>query len=174
MTTVTAVLKSYWRFIHREGFEIDQGQPFPEHRLEQLRRKIEGSSENVNGLTLDQFLSIFYLFDNVAPEEKCIHGEKERVRMATAQLHSIMQPQHEFYHDKFDQLFVLVCGDENGLALTCKEMELLYYMYSAFVLEKVREEELVSKVQAIVRMKIQVNKYTKTVQAARYRDRDDD
>lgn len=46
-------------------------------------------------------------------------------------------------------------------------MELLYYMYSAHALEKKREEELVSKVQAIVRMKIQASKYAKTVQAAR-------
>jgi hypothetical protein len=38
-------------------------------------------------------------------------------------------------------------------------MELLYYMYSVFVLDKLREEELVSKVQAIVRMRIQSNKY---------------
>jgi hypothetical protein len=31
----------------------------------------------------------------------------------------------------------MVCADENHHVLTCKEMELLYYMYSAFVLEKV-------------------------------------
>lgn len=85
MGTVRAVLQSYWKFIHREGFEVDQGQPFPENRLEELRRKVEASEDK--GLTLDQFLSIFYLFDNLASEEKCIHGDKERVRIATSQLH---------------------------------------------------------------------------------------
>ncbi len=110
---------------------------------------------------------MFYLFDNVASEEPCVHGERERVRVATAQLHSVLQPSHEFYHEKFEQIFGLVCGDENQHVLTCKEMELLYYMYSAFVLEKVREEECVTKVQAIVRMRLQSSKYTKLVDAAR-------
>ncbi len=162
VATVRTVLQSYWRFIHREGFEANLG-PFPEERLEKLRRKVDAS----NGLTLDQFLTVFYLFDNVASEEPCVHGARERVRMATAQLHALMQPQHDFYHDKYEQLFALVCSDENQQTLTCKEMELLYYMYSAFVLERVREEELVARVQAIVRMKLQSSKYTKLVDAAR-------
>jgi hypothetical protein len=148
-----------------------------------LRRKIDA---NASGLTLDQFLTVFYLFDNVAAEEPCIHGARERVRVATAQLHSVLCTTHDFFHDKYEQLFSLgktskrketkkmeilmlfvVCGDENQENLTCKEMELLYYMYSAFVLDKMREEELVAKVQAIVRMKIQHQKYEKMVDAAR-------
>lgn len=162
MPTLRAVLHSYWRFIHREGFEANPTQ-FPEERLEQLRRKVDAT----DGLTLDQFLTIFYLFDNAASEQPCAHGDRERVRIATAQLHAMLQPHHEFYHDKFDQLFALVCSDENQQTLSCKEMELLYYMYSAHVLEQVREEELVSRVQAIVRMRLQSSKYVKLVDAAR-------
>jgi len=164
VSTVRMVLQSYWRFIHREGFEPNPG-PFPEERLSSLCRKIKAEDDK---LTLDQFLTVFYLFDNAAAEEPCIHGERERVRIATSQLHSVLQPSHEFYHDKFEELFALVCGqDENQQHLTCKEMELLYYMYSCFVLDKVRESELVAKVQAIVRMRIQSSKYTKMVEAAR-------
>jgi len=116
LATVRMVLQSYWRFIHREGFEATP-RPFPEERLEQLRRKVDAAG----GLTLDQFLTVFYLFDNAASEEPCVHGDKERVRLATAQLHSVMQPQHDFYHDRFEQIFSLVCGDENQQTLTCKE-----------------------------------------------------
>ncbi len=52
LATVRMVLQSYWRFIHREGFEANV-RPFPEERLEQLRRKVDAS----NGLTLEQFLT---------------------------------------------------------------------------------------------------------------------
>ncbi len=166
--TVRMVLQSYWRFIHREGFEFaaaGERVAFPQHRLEQLRRKV-GVAET-DGMTLDQFLTVFYLFDNAASEEPCVHGERERVRIATAQLHAVIQPSHEFYHERFDEIFGLVCGDQNGLTLTCKEMELLYYMYSVYVLDKVKEEELVARVQAIVRMRLQSNKYQQLVDAAR-------
>lgn len=157
-----AVLQSYWKFIHREGFEATP-RPFPAHRLDELCRKINATS----GLTLDQFLVVFYLFDNAAAEEPCIHGERERVRVACSQLHSVLAPSHDFYHERYEEIFALVCGDENQAQLTCKEMELLYYMYSCYALERVREEELVAKVQAIVRMRIQASKYTKMVDAAR-------
>lgn len=52
VATVRMVLQSYWRFIHREGFEANP-RPFPEERLEQLRRKVDAS----NGMTLEQFLT---------------------------------------------------------------------------------------------------------------------
>ena len=162
LNTVRAVLLSYWSFIHREGFEPDR-KAFPEQRLSQLVQKLQSN----DGLSLDEFLVVFYLFDNEAAEEPCIHGEQERVRVACAQLHSVIQGSHEFYHEKFEDLFGLVCSDENQKQLTCKEMELLYYMYSCHVLEQVRETELVAKVQAIVRMRIQASKYSKMVGAAR-------
>lgn len=52
VATVRMVLQSYWRFIHREGFEANP-KPFPEERLEQLRRKVDA----VSGMTLEQFLT---------------------------------------------------------------------------------------------------------------------
>lgn len=163
--TVRMVLRSYWRFIHREGFQeaTPESVVFPEHRLEQLCRKL-GITEQ--GMTLDQFLTVFYLFDNAASEQPCIHGDRERVRMATAQLHAVLQPSHDFYHERFEEICALVSSDENG-RLTCKEMELLFYMYSVHVMDKVKEEELVAKVQAIVRMRIQSSKYNQLVDAAR-------
>jgi hypothetical protein len=52
LATVRMVLQSYWRFIHREGFETSLG-PFPEDRVEKLCRKVDAT----NGLTLEQFLT---------------------------------------------------------------------------------------------------------------------
>jgi hypothetical protein len=163
LPVVRQVLQSYWRFIHREGFEAVPT-PFPEHKIEQLRQKVGGEH---NSLNLEQFLAVFYLFDNPVAEEPCIHGELERVRVATAQLHSVMAPELEFFHDRFEEVYHLVCGDENRSSLTCREMELLYYMYSAYVLEKQREAKLVARVQAIVRMKLQSTRYKELQQAAR-------
>jgi len=54
-----------------------------------------------------------------------------------------------------------------GKTLSCKQMELLYYLYSAYVLDKLRETEIVSKVQARVRMKIQSKQYGRMLVAAR-------
>lgn len=165
---VRMVLQSYWRFIHREGFaQVTPGERivFPQHRLDALQRKV-GATPEV-GMTLDQFLTVFYLFDNSASNEPCIHGERERVRMACAQLHACIQPQHDFYHDRFEELFSMVCSDENSHTLTCKEMELLYYMYSGHVLARVREEEVVARVQAIVRMRIEASRYKQLQEAAR-------
>jgi hypothetical protein len=167
-STVRMVLQSYWRFIHREGFaECPAGERlvFPQQRLNELQQKVGATPDG--GMTLDQFLTVFYLFDNSTSNEPCIHGERERVRMACAQLHSCIQPQREFYHDRFEELFLLVCSDENSHTLTCKEMELLYYMYSGHVLARVREEELVARVQAIVRMRIEASRYKQLQEAAR-------
>jgi hypothetical protein len=52
--------------------------------------------------------------------EPCIHGERERVRIATAQLHSLLQPNRDFYHERFEELFSMICSDQNGQTLTCK------------------------------------------------------
>lgn len=167
VSAVTHVLRAYWSFIHREGFEFGGG-PFPQERLDAL---LSGMTIVNGGLSNDQFLIVFYLFDNGAPEEPCIHGDIERVRLATAQLHGVIQPDHEFYHERFEEIYRLVSGrnsdEQQPAVLTCKQMEMLYYMYSGFVLEKVRELELVSLVQAKVRMKLARTNFERKRSAAR-------
>ncbi len=51
---------------------------FPSDVLSSLRTKLIGQETRISK---DQLRQFFYLFDNAAPEQKCPHGEKHRVKV---------------------------------------------------------------------------------------------
>jgi len=127
---VEKFLKAYWTWMKRNNFK-DSACPFPAETLLALKTKIIGPEDRN---TRDQFRQVFYLFDNVSSEHKCPHGEKPRVQFSTQQLHHSIQPDSEFCLEIFDIVFKDVDKDGDGV-LSCKELELLYYLYSTRIME---------------------------------------
>jgi len=127
---VEKFLKSYWTWMKRNNHK-DTHAEFPSDTLSTLRTKLIGQETRISK---DQLRQFFYLFDNAAPEQKCPHGEKLRVKFSTQQLHYTILPESEFASDVFDTVFNDVDKDADGI-LTCKELELLYYMYSTRIME---------------------------------------
>jgi len=131
-TEVEKFLRTYWTWMKRNNFK-DSNQEFPSSYFLSLKTELIGNNDR---LTKDEFRQLFYLFDNAAPEQrKCPHGEKPRVRFATQQIHYSIAPDSEFVDSVFDHVFATVDRDSDGI-LSCRELELLYYMYSARMMEQ--------------------------------------
>jgi len=130
-TEVEKFLKTYWLWMRRNNFK-ESHQEFPNSYLLSLKTELIGENDR---LSKDEFRQFFYLFDNGATEQrKCPHGEKPRVRFSAEQLHYCIAPDSEFCSDLFDNVFKTVDRDSDGI-LSCTELELLYYMYSANIIE---------------------------------------
>jgi len=128
---VEKFIKMYWRWMKTNKHKGAE-EPFPENELLSLKSKILGDSDR---LTNDQFRQFFYLFDNPAgaSEQSCPHGEKARVKMSTQMLHQSIKPDSEFATEVFNDVFEAIDRDADGI-LSCRELELLYYMYSTRML----------------------------------------
>jgi len=128
---VEKFLKTYWTWLKRNNFK-QVNSAFPAQQLAELKQKLVGDNDR---LTKDEFREFFYLFDNSSStEQKCPHGEKLRVQFATRILHNSINPETEFKADVFDSVFATVDRDADGI-LSCGELELLYYLYSANIIE---------------------------------------
>jgi len=135
-TQMKQFLHDYWGYIKRTQL-VDNVAPFPEERLVTLWQKVSRGS-TTDDVSFDQFRIVFFLFCNTpAPDTPCPHGQKERVRAATEQLHRPSTPEAvaptPFQNDIFEKLFSEVDYDSDGV-LTCAESELLFYLYSSELL----------------------------------------
>jgi len=127
-------LHSYWQFMQRTN-NIPPNTPFPEDRLDRFWSQVCGQDRSV--VNLEQFRTMFFLFCNTtAADTPCPHGQKDRLREATAQLHTQVSSPISFQNDTFEQLFATIDTDHDGV-LSCVESELLFYLYSAEVMKKV-------------------------------------
>jgi len=132
-------LHNYWQFMQRTN-NISHNGPFPEDRLDRFWSQICGQDRNV--VNLAQFRSMFFLFCNTnAADTPCPHGQKDRIREATAQLHTQFSSPIPFQSDIFEQLFATIDTDHDGV-LSCVESELLFYLYSGEVMKKVPIEDI--------------------------------
>jgi hypothetical protein len=122
---VEQFLRVYWKYMQRKS-HIDRNTPFPSDMLLDCKQKAKCD----DGVTLDQFLSVFFLFDNKAPHAACPHGHKDRVCQATREMHKALCPGTDFDSELFQSLFSAVDQDGDSV-LTCQQVDLLYYLYSA-------------------------------------------
>mmetsp|Transcript_364 Transcript_364/g.503 ORF Transcript_364/g.503 Transcript_364/m.503 type:complete len:157 (+) Transcript_364:493-963(+) len=122
---VHSFLRTYWRFTHRQQSGASTTCPaFPTRAFFELRRRVGTAS-----VTLEQFLELFFLFDNKAPDETCVHGARPRVEQATRQLHAQMCATRPFDETTFNAVWTHVARD--AALLSCRQLDLLYYMYIA-------------------------------------------
>jgi len=126
-TDVHAFLRSYWKWMRANKHKEEQ-EEFPMRVLMQVKHRVLGGSEQ--RASFDHFLRIFFLFDNNTPADTCPHGEKPRVMRATEELHKSLKPSTNFDQAMFDNVFTSIDGDKDNV-LTCQELELLFYVYSA-------------------------------------------
>jgi len=123
---VAKFFKEYFLWMKRNNYKGSE-EKFPIAELMSLKTKILGTSDR---LTDDQFRQFFYLFDNKSEEGvRCPHGEKMRVKLATQLIHQSIKPDSEFPTEVFENVFEAIDRDADGV-LSCRELELLYYMYS--------------------------------------------
>jgi len=126
---ISKVLNDYWKWSIVNKFH-DPNLKFPTQEMIQIRNTVLQEEDRA---TLEQFLSIFFLFDNHTPESICPHGNKNRVMRATEELHkALMGTDHAFDHQTFEQVFQRIDRDSDGV-LNCKELELFFYIYSVNV-----------------------------------------
>jgi len=129
---VERFIKTYWQWMKRNNYK-GSNESFPDSELQRLKTKILGTADR---LTDDQFRQFFYLFDNPCGNEAtCPHGEKMRVKLATQILHQSIKPNSEFATEVFDNVFSAIDRDADGV-LSCRELELLYYMYSTHMMNE--------------------------------------
>eukprot|EP01108_Squamamoeba_japonica_P001744 TRINITY_DN1768_c0_g1_i1.p1 TRINITY_DN1768_c0_g1~~TRINITY_DN1768_c0_g1_i1.p1 ORF type:complete len:185 (-),score=46.64 TRINITY_DN1768_c0_g1_i1:31-585(-) len=135
---VHSFLRTYWRFAQSQRF-IPTDRSFPTHKVFELRRVYlaragdelsDSTPSSAPRLQLDDFLELFFLFDNQTPDTTCVHGERSRVAVATEQLASQVHPELPFDRSLFDELFERIVSDDSG-NLSCRQVDLLYYLYSA-------------------------------------------
>jgi len=131
-TDVHAFLRSYWKWM-RTNKHKEEAEEFPMQTMMGVKQRVIGRNQRV---TLDQFLRVFFLFDNRTPCDACPHGQKPRAQRATEELHKTLKPDSHFCDDIFNRVFASIDIDHDNM-LTCQELELLFYMYSATVLQQV-------------------------------------
>jgi len=126
---VSKVLHDYWKWSVVNKFH-DPNLKFPTQEMINIRTTVLQEEDRA---TLEQFLSIFFLFDNHTPESVCPHGNKNRVMRDTEELHkALMGTDHDFDQQIFEHVFQKIDRDSDGV-LNCKELELFFYMYSVNV-----------------------------------------
>jgi hypothetical protein len=69
-------LKVYWRWMERNKYH--ETAPFPENLLLDIKSQLSLQ----DSATCEEFLQVFFLFDNPTPQEVCPHGYKERVHVS--------------------------------------------------------------------------------------------
>lgn len=128
-------LKSSWTYMQR-AFQRHVGEDFPMEHFRLIKTQLLGSPAPGGVLNFDQFVQFWFLFDRDASAEACScgrlaltwTGQKELVLQATAAMHHQFKPEAEFDVAVFDRVFDQI--DRGRGQLTCREVELLYYMYS--------------------------------------------
>jgi len=126
---VEKFLRTYWRWMASNNYKhhvCNNNNEFPLEHFNDVKARVLVGTDRV---TCDQFFQIFFLFDNDAPENECPHGSIERVKRSTEELHKALQPDTQFADEVFDDVFNSIDLDQDG-KLSCKEVELLYYLYS--------------------------------------------
>jgi len=126
---IVKFLQVYWKWMSRNKYR-ESAESFPMQNLDAIKIRVLREADRAS---YDQFLQIFFLFDNCTPEEICPHGKKDRVQKATEALHHALKgTQTSFATELFDQLYKKVDIDNDGI-LSCKEVELFFYLYSVEV-----------------------------------------
>jgi len=126
---ICKVLNDYWKWSAIHKFH-DANLKFPTQEMAHIKEKVLPDEDRA---TQEQFLSIFFLFDNHTPESTCPHGHKSRVLRATEELHkALMGTDHAFDISTFECVFQRIDQDSDGI-LNCKEVELFFYIYSVNV-----------------------------------------
>jgi len=127
-----------------------------------IKRRVNGRARSP--VNFVQFLQIFFLFDNNTPCDACPHGSRDRIFEATKQLHKSLESKEEapttptpftapsqspsvvellgaqesssqeVDANAFEQLFHLIDRNHDQF-LSCQELEMFFYMYSARVVE---------------------------------------
>lgn len=129
---VEKFLRAYWNWMKHNPEYKGHDSEFPLAQFEEVYDRVAVDKEEF--MTCNQFRSVFFLFDNNTPDEKCPHGAKDRVKQASEQLQQAIAPNLEFPNTLFELLFAQIDRDSDGL-LGCQEMELLYYLFSLEVFE---------------------------------------
>jgi len=127
---VQQFLKVYWQYMKTNTY-IDQAKEFPSDVYLDVKKRVLGHSTE-DKFTKKQFLQLWFLFDNPSPEESCPIGERGPVLRSAMELHKCLRPNISFESDAFESIFLEIDSDHDGV-LTCKGVELLYYMYSLHV-----------------------------------------
>lgn len=89
MVDIQKFLEVYWKWMIRNQYhstctllntlnQIANDKPFPKSLLDEIKQKV---LKNVSRASYEQFLQIFFLFDNDAPERTCPHGARARVEV---------------------------------------------------------------------------------------------
>jgi len=120
-TDVNKFLQHYWKWMKQQKYKDTEN--FPVDELQRIQRRILSPDEQ--RVTCDQFLQIFFLFDNHTPDDCCPHGAKSRVERATQELHKCVKPDSQFASQIFDTVFRKIDADNDG-TLSCKEVELFF------------------------------------------------
>jgi len=122
-------LQVYWKWMIKNKYHGEDVN-FPNSIVLEIKMRVLEFSERAS---YDQFLEIFFLFDNDAPQCQCPHGGKARVEKAAQQLHKALKgPEADLQPEVFENVFLSVDKDKDG-QLSCKEVELFFYMYSVQV-----------------------------------------
>eukprot|EP01119_Soliformovum_irregulare_P014181 TRINITY_DN3866_c0_g1_i2.p1 TRINITY_DN3866_c0_g1~~TRINITY_DN3866_c0_g1_i2.p1 ORF type:complete len:301 (+),score=61.91 TRINITY_DN3866_c0_g1_i2:167-1069(+) len=119
-------LQTYWMWMSRRNLQ-DRTKPFPTEQVVDIRRKYIG---DVDRITTEQFLKLFFLFDHPSSDHSCADGDKDRVKEAVIRLHESLETGIDFQEQTFDRLFSGMIHDRDG-RISCQGLDLLLYLYAA-------------------------------------------
>jgi len=119
--------------------------PFPTEKLSKILRTVLKVS-SLDGQTLidkEQFRIIFYLFTSDTDNHACPSGSKESVKRMIEQYHVTLDTTQSFDNDLFNSIYHNVeqlqdqeqqqSSQQQQQNLTCQNIELLFYLYTAHV-----------------------------------------
>ncbi|KYQ90166.1 hypothetical protein DLAC_08757 [Tieghemostelium lacteum] len=146
-------LHSYWSY-YNQTMQPQQPQPFPVEKLSKILKEVL-HLHNIDvhsKINREEFRIIFFLFSNDSSDQQCPNGSKETVKRTIEQYHTslttiVLNEQQQppplqtpqdipFTEERFEKIYQLVKRDQppEYQLLSCRNIELLFYLYSADIL----------------------------------------
>ncbi|KAF2072744.1 hypothetical protein CYY_005932 [Polysphondylium violaceum] len=119
----------------------NSSRPFPTEKLSKILRTVlkVNSLDAHTRINKEQFRIIFYLFTTESDNHACPSGSIESVKRMIQQYHVTLDTDHPFDNEMFNTIYSTVENlqtrneNQQQQPLTCQNIELLFYLYTAHV-----------------------------------------